>query len=70
MGSIVTVDPKNQHMNCGEVEGNGTGKCAETHTPCPKGYMHWHEWAEEKGKTHNQIKCPHCSLYAVWVAKT
>ena len=69
MGSIVTNNPENVHLNQGEVEGCGSGKCSETHTPCPKGYIQWHAWAEEKGKTHNQIRCPHCNLYAVWVPK-
>ena len=37
------------------------------HTKCPTGYIEWHHWAEKKSKTHKQIKCGGCGLYAVWV---
>jgi hypothetical protein len=43
--------------------------CAQTHTPCPDGYLDWHEWAEKKSRTHTQEKCPHCGLWAVWKRK-
>ena len=39
------------------------------HTPCPKGYLGWHSWAEKKSKTHQQTRCPNCGLYAVWVKR-
>ncbi len=39
------------------------------HTKCPAGYVAWHLWAKQKAKTHKQIKCPGCGLYAVWVKK-
>ena len=39
------------------------------HTPCPKEYLQWHEWAEEMEKTHRQIRCPHCGLWTIWVSK-
>jgi hypothetical protein len=39
------------------------------HTPCPESYLSWHAWAEEMNKTHKQIKCPVCGLYAIWVKK-
>ena len=39
------------------------------HTPCPTGYVAWHEWAEEMMKTHRQRKCPGCGLYAIWEPK-
>ena len=42
--------------------------CAR-HTPCPKGYVDWHEWAEKKSKTHYCKRCPDCGLWAVWVPK-
>ncbi len=32
-------------------------------------YQAWHEWAEEKGKTHNQFRCLGCGLYVVWSPK-
>ncbi len=38
----------------------------EDHTYCPDGYIAWHSWAEEMGKTHKQRKCPGCGLYAIW----
>jgi len=39
------------------------------HTKCPEGYLQWHAWAEEKGKTHRVKRCPGCGLYAIWVPK-
>lgn len=41
----------------------------ELHTPCPSGYVAWHEWAYEMGKTHRTKRCPGCNLFAVWVPK-
>ncbi len=37
------------------------------HTKSPTAYVAWHDWAEKKSKTHEQIKCPNCGLYKVWV---
>lgn len=42
--------------------------CA-AHTPCPTGYVAWHEWAAMMAETHRQARCPTCGLYAVWVPK-
>ncbi len=43
---------------------------AKFHAPDePTGYLAWHEWAEQKAKTHRQSKCPTCGLYAVWTPK-
>ena len=39
------------------------------HTPCPEGYIAWHSWAERKSKTHRQLRCPSCGLFAVWVPR-
>lgn len=39
----------------------------KSHTECPEGYRDWHSWAEKKAKTHNQVKCPGCGLYSIWV---
>jgi hypothetical protein len=39
------------------------------HTPDPHGYVAWHDWAEEMGRTHRQIRCPGCGLLAIWVPK-
>lgn len=43
--------------------------CADKHTWCPTGYVHWHTWAEKKAKTHEQRRCPDCGLWAIWVRK-
>ncbi len=37
------------------------------HTPCPRGYIAWHEWAERKGKTHRAVRCEGCGTFAIWV---
>ena len=39
------------------------------HTPCPSGYVSWHEWAKRKGKTHKQHRCPTCGLLSIWRPK-
>lgn len=39
------------------------------HTKAPTGYVEWHEWAEKKAKTHDQIRCPGCGLFKVWVKR-
>lgn len=36
------------------------------HTPCPTGYVAWHEWATKKAKTHRPERCPVCGRYAIW----
>lgn len=41
----------------------------EDHTPAPKGYIEWHEWADKMGKTHSQRKCCGCGIYAIWEPK-
>ena len=39
------------------------------HTKCPAGYLDWHEWSKEKAKTHKQVQCGICGLWAVWKPK-
>jgi hypothetical protein len=39
------------------------------HTKAPTNYLGWHEWADNKSKTHRQIRCPGCNLFAIWVPK-
>jgi hypothetical protein len=39
------------------------------HSPEPRGYLQWHEWAREKSKTHRQVKCKGCGLFAIWAPK-
>lgn len=41
----------------------------EDHTPCPEGYLEWHSWAESMSKTHRQVRCGGCGLYAIWEPK-
>lgn len=38
----------------------------KNHTKQPEGYLAWHEWAEKKSKTHHQVKCDGCGLFAIW----
>ena len=42
----------------------------EKHTPCPEGFIDWHDWAKKMGKTHVQVKCDGCGLYTIWVERT
>lgn len=42
------------------------------HTPCPvadSDYLGWHAWARKMSKTHRQVKCSGCGLYAIWIPK-
>jgi len=39
------------------------------HTPQPTGYREWHAWAQQMSKTHTQVRCPNCGLWAIWVPK-
>jgi hypothetical protein len=39
------------------------------HTPCPEGYIEWHDWAKKMGRTHKQIRCTRCNLFAIWIPK-
>ncbi len=41
----------------------------QEHTPCPHDYPGWHAWAERKAKTHEQVRCLGCGLFAIWVRK-
>jgi hypothetical protein len=38
----------------------------------PMGYVAWHEWAEQMGKTHDQFPCPSpgCHRLTIWRKKT
>jgi hypothetical protein len=39
------------------------------HTPCPETYRGFVDWADNMSKTHKQIKCPSCNLFAIWILK-
>lgn len=41
----------------------------DKHTEGPEAYQGWHMWAMNKAKTHNQIRCNGCGLFAVWIPK-
>lgn len=36
------------------------------HTRCPSGYLAWHEWSARKYRTHYQVQCPTCGLWAIY----
>lgn len=40
---------------------------ADKHTPRPDSYVGWHHWAARMARTHRQIRCDGCGLYAIWV---
>jgi hypothetical protein len=40
-----------------------------THTKRPEDYVGFHEWAMKKSKTHKQIRCKDCGLWAKWIKK-
>jgi hypothetical protein len=47
-------------------------ECRDLHTPSPVGpydQLQWYAWAEHMSKTHRQVRCPMCGLFAVWVLK-
>ena len=39
------------------------------HTPCPEGYIQWHDWAAKMSKTHSQIRCQGCGKWVTWLPK-
>lgn len=43
---------------------------ADQHTPDqPTSYTGWHHWATRMSRTHNQVRCPGCGLYEIWIPK-
>lgn len=46
-----------------------TCRNAAEHTPCPEGYLQWHDWAHRMSKTHRQIRCLECGLFSIWLPK-
>jgi hypothetical protein len=50
---------------------SASGPCPvrESHTLSPQGYVAWHNWAEQKAKTHRQVKCKGCDRYAIWIPR-
>lgn len=41
----------------------------KNHTPCPDGYVAWHEWAKKKSKHHYQVACKGCGRLTIWKRK-
>lgn len=39
------------------------------HTLAPAGYLAWHDWAKRMSRTHRQVRCAGCGLYAIWIPK-
>lgn len=39
------------------------------HTPSPETYFEWHDWAELMIRTHDQVRCDGCGLFAIWVPR-
>jgi hypothetical protein len=44
------------------------GNC-EPHTPSPRSYLQWGEWADKMRRTHVQRQCRGCGLWEVWEPK-
>ena len=42
---------------------------AAKHTPHPKGYVDHATWGYEMLRTHRQVRCDGCGLWAIWVPK-
>jgi hypothetical protein len=40
--------------------------CADLHELMPPGYVARQLWCEQMARTHKQVRCPGCQLYAVW----
>jgi hypothetical protein len=63
------------YLDCGYEPGVTplvqTGDCPERdrHTPCPEGYVEWHEWADTMSKTHAQVRCRVCGKCVIWLPK-
>lgn len=37
------------------------------HTKQPDGYIERSNWAEMMSKTHTQVQCDQCGLWAIWI---
>ena len=43
--------------------------CPEKHTPCPRGYGAFLNWAEKMENTHKQTLCDVCGFWSVWIPR-
>lgn len=57
------------HVICDDGPSMRRPVCKVDHDPEPAAYLAWHDWAEERSKTHKQARCEHCGLYVVWVKR-
>jgi len=39
------------------------------HGPIPESYLAWTAIAQHMSKTHRQVRCPWCGLFAIWEPK-
>lgn len=39
------------------------------HTPCPPGYLQWHEWARKMSRTHRSTRCTGCGRFVIWLPR-
>jgi hypothetical protein len=39
------------------------------HTDLPEGYLDRAFWVEQMARTHDQLQCPGCGLWAIWKVK-
>lgn len=49
---------------------NSTCPNAMNHTPSPKGYIDWHDWANEMKKSYKQKRCPVCRRWVILELKS
>lgn len=40
---------------------------AQLHTPCPTSTEEWRAWAAAMQRTHEQLRCPGCGKWVVWL---
>jgi len=66
------------HIDCGYIEGvtplvsDSESDCPlrRDHTPEPEGYMQRLDWMQAMSRTHRQVQCRGCGLWAIWVPKS
>lgn len=42
-------------------------RCSAHNDPGLSSLSEWMDWADEKKKTHRQVRCPDCGLFKVWL---
>jgi hypothetical protein len=59
------VDPVSAAGSCRHC-----GRKGRFYPAQPEGYVAWFDWAEKKGRTHEQHRCPGCGRLSIWKKKT